>query len=134
MAAGGPRRATGETDPPCHEVPIPVKRLTSLLLAALLTALAALPAAAAPPPCPASWQWATAQQAAAAFFPHLLPGQFASVADFEAVLIDDVGDNDGLCMKMMWGFELNPKSHWYQLGVNSPLGEPVHMMIVIDDR
>ena len=34
---------------------------------------------------------------------------------------------------MMWGFELNPKSHWYQLGLDV-LGEPVHLMLVKDDR
>jgi hypothetical protein len=111
-----------------------MRRAVSLVLAAALTAFVALPVAAAPPPCPAAWQWATAQQAAAGFFPHLLPGQFASVADFEAVLIDDVGDDDGLCIKLMWGYALNPNSHWYQLGVSSPLGEPVHLMLVKDDR
>jgi hypothetical protein len=111
-----------------------VRRVIPLVLAALLAAFGALPAAAAAPPCPASWQWATAEQAAAGFFPHLLPGQFATVAEFESVLIADVGDDDGLCMKLMWGWDLNPKSHWYQLGVNSPLNEPVHLMLIKDDQ
>ena len=134
MAARGPRRATGEPDPRGVEVPHLMRRVVSLLLAAALAVFAALPAAAAPPPCPASWQWATAERAATDFFPHLLPGPFASVADFETVLIADVGDDDGLCIKLMWGYNLNPNSHWYQLGLNSPLGEPVHLMLVNDDR
>jgi len=44
MVAGGPRRATGETDPPCHEVPI-MRRSIRLLVATLLALAAAAPVA-----------------------------------------------------------------------------------------
>ncbi len=45
MVAGGPRRATGETDPPRHEVPN-MRRSIRLLVATLLALAAAAPAAA----------------------------------------------------------------------------------------
>jgi hypothetical protein len=105
-------------------------------MAALLTALAALPAAAAAPACPTLWQLTTVHDAAFDFFPHLIPGQFATPEDFEAVIAagEDPDGNGFVCVKHMWGWDLNPNSHWYGLGFELGLNEPVHQILVQQDR
>ena len=88
--------------------------------------------------CPATtagWEISTPEEAASDFFPHLLPGAFATAAEFADVI--DANDNrDGdawVCIRLSWGFDLNPKSHWYRLGIAGPLNEPVHALHVIDN-
>jgi hypothetical protein len=117
-----------------------MRRLTSLCFA--LGALLLVPGAAAAADqdgCPAAaggWTRALVSVAAAEFFDHLVPGQFATVAEFAAA-IDATSDKDGddwICRKSMWGADLNPQSHWYRVGFELGLGEPVHLLLVIDDR
>ena len=111
-----------------------MRRVVPLILAAALCAATVGSAAAAAPPCPASWEAKTTLQAATDFFPHLLPGQFTSPAEFADVIAADVKDDDGqVCVKLMWGETLNPRSHWYRLGMEV-LGEPVHQMLVKDAK
>jgi hypothetical protein len=99
-------------------------------------ALLALPATAAAAPkagCAAAasgWHLSTPLAAATGFFPHLTPGQFATAAEFAAVIdaAVDRNDDDLICIRFSWGYALNPKSHWYVLGFDLGLGEPVHVM------
>ena len=111
-----------------------MRRVLPFVLATLLMALAVAPVAGAPPACPTTWQRATVHDTAVDFFPHLLPGQFETAAEFETVLAAESADGDPVvCVKHLWGDALNPKSHWYQLGFEVGLNEPVHVILVKDD-
>jgi hypothetical protein len=113
-----------------------VRRARHFVLAAMLTAFAAAPVAAAPAACPTSWESATVHNTAVDFFPHLVPGQFATAAEFEVVIsaMDDRDDDGVVCVKHAWGWALNPNSHWYRLGFELGLNEPVHLIMVKDDK
>ena len=114
-----------------------------LLTSALaILALLGVPTAALAAPkdgCPADasgWYATSPLDAATDFFPHLLPGQFADVAEFAAVIdagVDFNGD-DIICAKPYWGWDLNPNSHWYRVGFESGLGEPVHGLTMLDNH
>lgn len=111
---------------------------TSTLVAAALIAVPATALAAPQAGCAAAasgWHLVTVQQAADDFFEHLTPGQFANADDF-ADAIDALSDRNGdddICIKLMWGEELNAKSHWYRLGFELGLDEPVHLMMAVDN-
>jgi hypothetical protein len=80
------------------------------------------------------WQLQTPTDAANDFFEHLLPGQFQTPEAF-AQAIDELVDknsDDLVCTRVSKGFDLNPNSHWYQLGLEI-LGEPVHVLSAKDD-
>jgi hypothetical protein len=114
------------------------RALIATLIAAALIALPATALAAQKTGCAAAesgWHAVLVTQAAADFFPHLTPGQFTSAEEF-AEVIDALYDGNGddmACIKLMWGWELNPNSHWYRLGFALGLDEPVHVMMVIDN-
>jgi len=103
-----------------------------------MLAMPAAVAAANSDGCPAAaggWERVLTSVAAAEFFDHLLPGQFATAADFAAAIAAS-SDKDGdgwICRKLMWGDALNPQSHWYKLGWEL-LGEPTHVILTMDDR
>ena len=70
------------------------------------------------------------------FWPHLLNDLygFADAAEFAQVL-DDLYDKNGddmVCGHERGGDELNPKSHWYRLGIEL-IGEPVHFISIKDN-
>jgi hypothetical protein len=70
------------------------------------------------------------------FWPHLLNDLygFADAAEFAQVL-DDLYDKNGddmVCGHERGGYELNPKSHWYRLGIEL-IGEPVHFISIKDN-
>lgn len=108
----------------------------SLVLAAALVAMPMTVLAAPKSGCPnasSGWQRVSPTQAATLFFSHLLPGQFTNIADFAAE-IDAIFDKDGddwVCIRLAWGYDLNPNAHWYRVGLEV-LGEPVHTMSVKD--
>ena len=113
------------------------RALASTLVAAVLLALPATALAAPKDGCAAAasgWHALSVAQAAEDFFPHLLPGQFESAEEFAETL--DAYDRDGddlACVKLMWGAELNPNSHWYRVGFEIGLDEPVHVLLLIDN-
>lgn len=113
-----------------------MRSVLPFVLATLLIAFAAAPVAGAPPACPVTWELATVHDTAVDFFPHLLPGQFDTAAEFEAVLAAaEDADGDGwVCVKHLWGDALNPNSHWYRLGFEVGLNEPVHVILVKDEK
>jgi hypothetical protein len=114
------------------------RTLVSTLVAAALLALPATALAAPKDGCAAAasgWHAMSVEQAAEDFFPHLLPGQFATAEEFAEVLdmIYDRNGDDMACIKLMWGWELNPNSHWYRAGFELGLDEPVHVLLIIDN-
>lgn len=116
-----------------------MRRTIGLVLGAVLLLAAPAGVVAAPKSgCPAAasgWFLSSPTAAAADFFVHLIPGQFAT-ADAFAEAIDagvDKNGDDQICVKLSWGDNLNPNSHWYRLGLEL-LGEPVHVMTVLDNN
>lgn len=112
---------------------------TALLCAAIGTALLAGPALAAPKEgCPTGqgWEEWTVDGAAARIWPALLdqsafPG---GIEEFELAVDSYDRNGDGLvCIKVMWGEDLNPQSHWYQFGVDL-LGSPVEQFLPRDNN
>ena len=109
------------------------------LLGAALAAIPATASAAQKTGCSdeaSGWHLIDIATAAADFYPHLLPGSYASPADFAADIDAgvDKNDDDMVCLKLSWGYELNPNSHWYRLGFDLGLGEPVHLLTVLDNH
>ncbi len=83
--------------------------------------LTAVASAAPEKACPTNWEHITVEDAAAEIHENLLdPSPFPSVDDLAAAIagIADQNDGDGwVCMKTFWGDHLNPKSHWYKVGM-----------------
>ena len=71
--------------------------------------------------CPTNWEHVTVEGAAEIIWPHLLdPGALGSEENLAAAIaaVADQNDGDGwVCLKTFWGETLNPKSHWYKVGV-----------------
>jgi hypothetical protein len=113
-----------------------VRRVLPFLVAALVFPFAAVSVAAAPAACPTAWEPATVHDTAVDFFPHLTPGQFETAEELEAAIASTYDkDADGnICIKHQWGYDLNPNSHWYQVGFELGLNEPVHVIQLKDDR
>ena len=114
------------------------RALVSTLVVGILLALPATALAAPKDGCAAEasgWHAISIGQAAEDFFPHLLPGQFATAGEFAEVLdaIYDRNGDDLACIKLMWGWELNPNSHWYRAGFEIGLDEPVHVLMIRDN-
>ena len=119
---------------------MPNLRLVSATLIAL-TALVSVAASASAAPkvgCPVGegWEVSGVQAAAAEVFPNLLPGQYPwQTADEFAAFLDATYDRNGddmVCVKTMWGEDLNPKSKWYIVGVDL-LGAPTIMYVLRDN-
>ncbi len=115
-------------------------RLVSATLIALAAFMSVTASASSAPAngCPAGEDWRIweVEAAAAEIFPNLLPGlyPFESVdelGDFLDATYDRNGD-DMICVKSIWGEDLNPNSHWYMVGVDL-LGAPTIMYIPRDN-
>jgi len=113
-----------------------VRRVLSFVLASVLLTFASAPVAATPAACATPWELSTVHDTAVDFFPHLLPGQFETAAELEAALgpLEDKDGDGDICVKQLWGYDLNPNSHWYHLGFEVGLNEPVHVLLVKDAR
>lgn len=103
----------------------------------MATGLPAIAAAAPKTGCPAEASGArelTVGDVAEAVYAGLLVDPYGS-ADALAVALSsyDRNGDDHLCLMTRWGADLNPKSHWYRLGVDS-LGEPTTLFIVFDNN
>jgi hypothetical protein len=112
---------------------------TALACAAIGSALLAGTAIAAPKEgCPAGQGWDewTVEAAAARIWPALLdqsafPG---GLDEFEGVVRGYDRNGDGaVCIKTMWGEDLNPNSNWYRFGVEM-LGSPVEQFLPRDNN
>lgn len=105
-------------------------RIGTMLATAGLAFSVAVPAAAAPRTgCAAEasgWREGTIDEVAAAVYPEILPGHpWPTLDDFVAAIAPLDANSDGsLCVKQIWGDELNPSSHWYRVGMDL-LGRPV---------
>lgn len=115
-------------------------RLTVVLLIALAAALSSTVSASADPKngCPAAegWDLVGVGQAAQEIFPNLLPGLYpwANAGELAEFIdsTEDRNDDNMVCIKTMWGDHLNPKSHWYLVGVDL-LGAPTIMYLLRDN-
>jgi hypothetical protein len=102
---------------------------------------AAVPGAASAAPklgCPAAasgWYGGSIGGIASTVWQGLLDqSPWTGFGDFEAEIaaLDSNGDGD-LCVVARWGDHLNPKSHWYQVGMDA-IGEPASYFLVTDNR
>jgi hypothetical protein len=107
-------------------------------VALLLVAMAAPVAAAPKSGCPATASgWAETSVGAATdrIWPGLLdPSAFpGGPSDLEAVIAaEDRNDDGDVCLLVMWGEALNPRSHWYRVGIEI-LGSPTEQFFVHDN-
>ncbi len=109
-----------------------MRRLLALAcgIGLLLTATAGAALAAPKAGCSAAssgWFETSVADAAVTIWPSIVdttpfPG---GIPDLEVALggLDRNGDGD-LCLMRLWGEDLNPKSHWYQIGLEL-FGSPV---------
>lgn len=116
------------------------RRWVTIVIAVLVVSTLTVGSAIAAPKtgCPAGEDWTESLvvDAAAAIWPALLdPSPWADEAAFASFLdatYDRNGD-DAVCVKTMWGDDLNPNSHWYRVGLEL-IGEPTQMFIVRDNN
>ena len=112
---------------------------TALACAAIATTLMAGTVAAAPKEgCPTGQGWGewTVEAAAERIWPKLVDQSVfpAGISDLEAALGGYDRNGDGsVCVKIMWGDDLNPNSHWYQFGVDL-LGSPIEQFLPRDNN
>jgi hypothetical protein len=115
-------------------------RLIVAVVLAVAMALSFTASASADPKfgCPAAEDWGLwgVQEAAEEIFPNLLPGllPFETVEEVAEVIdaVYDNNDDGNICLKIIWGDDLNPNSHWYKVGVEL-LGSPTIMYILRDN-
>jgi hypothetical protein len=115
-----------------------MKRRLMMAVAAGALVVAMVPggaAAAQKTGCPAGdWSLGLIDVVAADFFDYLLLDYgFANETEF-ADAIDALYNKNGdayICAKYQWGEDLNPKSHWYDLG---PRGEPLRVLMTRDNN
>ena len=111
----------------------------SLVLFVFLGLLMLIPGAAQGAPktgCPSDsspWELVTVAEAAADFFPHLLPGQFSTVAEFAAAIdaVTDNNGNDSICRRTK---AFNTNSHWSDVGAEAGLTLPILVLSAKDDN
>lgn len=111
----------------------------ALACAGIATILVAGAAAAAPKTgCPEGQGWGewTVEAAAERIWPALVnpeafPGGMAELAALIGTY-DRNGDGS-VCIKVMWGDDLNPNSHWYRFGLEL-LGSPVEQFLPRDNN
>ena len=127
-------------NPKKKELAMPRLRLVVAILTVVGAAIATTTSASAAPStgCAADesgWAEASVGQVAARMWPGLLdntafPG---GQAELEAVLAGLDRNGDGaLCLKITWGEQLNPSSHWYKVGL-AILGTPTELYNVHDN-
>ena len=107
--------------------------LLVLLVVSMLLPVAALGAHKTGCPSDSSpWELVTVAQAAADFFPHLLPGQFSNVGEFAAAIdaVTDTNGNDSICRRTK---AFNPNSHWSDVGAEAGLTLPILVLSAKDD-
>ena len=115
-----------------------LRRVSAALLAAgLMSVPAAGLVLGANPGCAApqsGWSEKSVAEAAARIYPGLLDNTpWPTLADFVAQIATEDTNNDGaVCLLVMWGDDLNPKSHWYKVGIEL-LGSPVEQFFVRDN-
>ncbi len=113
------------------------------LLAGVVAALAAVgsltvSASAAPKTgCPAGQDWdeMTVEGVAATIWPGLIdPSPWTDQADFRVSAIEpeDRNGDGSLCLKIMWGEDLNPNAKWYRVGIDV-LGTPTEVFLARDN-
>jgi hypothetical protein len=80
------------------------------------------------------WSERTVEAAAARIYPGLLDSTpWPTLGDFVLQIATEDTNNDGdVCLLVMWGADLNPKSHWYKVGLEL-LGSPVEQFFVRDN-
>jgi hypothetical protein len=89
--------------------------------------------------CPAAdsaWQLYTVEDAAARIWPALFDqSPWTDVVDFgdAAVRPQDRNGDGNVCMKITWGEDLNPNSHWYLLGLEV-VGGPAEAFVWRDNN
>jgi hypothetical protein len=117
-----------------------MRRITlALACAALVSVCIAGSVLAAPKSgCPAGEGWGewTVEAAADRIWPALVdPDAFpGGIADLEAALSGYDANADGsVCVKIMWGEDLNPNSHWYLFGIEL-LGSPIEQFLPRDNN
>jgi hypothetical protein len=116
-----------------------MRRPVTLALAFGLLLATAGSAVAAPktncPPSIADWELTTADVLATEIFPVLLePSDFPTIEDLTTALASYDANGDGyICVKEQGGYNYNPQSHWYQLGIEL-FGEPVRFWIPRDNN
>jgi hypothetical protein len=82
------------------------------------------------------WTEMSVEDAAARSWPGLLdksafPGGQEEFEQFLDAAVDRNSD-DQLCLKILWGENLNPNSHWYKVGVTI-LGSPTEFYLFLDN-
>lgn len=114
-------------------------RLAWATLIALIALIAAAGGASADPKtgCPvgSGWNEMTVEEVAARVWPALLDqSPWADEADFResAVRPYDRNGDGSICLKIHWGDQLNPNSHWYLVGVDV-LGTPTEQFLPRDN-
>lgn len=114
-------------------------RSLALVGALALTLAVAAPAAAAPKSgCSAEaslWERSSIEAANDTIWPALLDP--SAIPDGEAGLEElianyDRNDDGDICLLTMWGENLNPKSHWYLVGLEV-LGSPTQQFLLRDN-
>lgn len=116
------------------------RRLVFVYVFVLALVLGTVTAAVAAPKtgCPAGDDWteSTVAEAAATVWPALLDqspwANEAAFADFLDATYDR-NDDGAMCIKTMWGEDLNPNSHWYKVGLEV-LGSPTQLFVIRDNN
>lgn len=85
--------------------------------------------------CPSDsspWELVSVAQAAADFFPELLPGQFSTVGEFAAAIdaVTDMNGNDMICRRLK---AFSENSHWSRVGEEVGLS-PLMVLTAKDDN
>lgn len=115
------------------------RMILAIPAAVLLGSAASATALGAPATgCPSGEGWGewTIEAAAERIWPALIdsspfPG---GIADFEAAVAGYDRNADGtVCIKIMWGDDLNPNAHWYRVGLEL-LGSPVEQFLSRDNN
>lgn len=109
----------------------------TLFLAGLISGPAAGLVLGANPGCAATqsgWSEKSVADAAGRIYPGLLnKTPWPTLGDFVLQIATEDTNNDGdVCLLVMWGADLNPKSHWYKVGIEL-LGSPVEQFFVRDN-
>ncbi|MDH5334486.1 MAG: hypothetical protein OEW65_11430 [Thermoleophilia bacterium] len=116
-------------------------RLALTLLTTVAMCLTVTAAASADPKvgCPVGEGWAemTVVSAANEVFPNLIPGYPWTSADELAAFVDatyDKNDDGAICLKTISGDDLNPKSHWFRVGIDLGFGTGVSFYMARDNN